>query len=183
MPPCGARDRPRGGRPSLSSALQASLHLNHEALRSGLFLSGVRRIGTRPEELLNALRVLAYSLPVGAGPDATLQIIVATVRAGIANAEFVRIQELGPLAEGIFDRIASSPETQTRGLYSTEAMDDYSKELGRRVRSEEIQNFVQQLQGANIIMRLGHGAYTVVDPFVREMWLERKSQLSASDPG
>ena len=140
-------------------------------------------LGSRPEELLNALRVLAFSLPAGAGPDATLQIIVATVRAGIANAEFMRIQELGPLAEGIFDRIASSPETQTRGLYSTEAMDDYSKELGRRVRSEEIQNFVQQLQGANIIMRLGHGAYTVVDPFVREMWLERKARLSASDPG
>jgi hypothetical protein len=47
------------------------------------------------------------------------------------------------------------------------------------VRSEEIQNVVQQLQGANIIMRLGHGAYTVVDPFVREMWLKRKAQLAA----
>ena len=140
-------------------------------------------LGSRPEELLNALRVLAYSLPAGAGPDATLQIIVATVRAGIANAELIRIQEIGPLAEVIFDRIASSQENQTRGIYSTEAMDEYSKELGRRVRSEEIQNVVQQLQGANIIMRLGHGAYTAVDPFVREMWLERKAQLAPSDPG
>jgi hypothetical protein len=140
-------------------------------------------LGSRPEDLLNALRVLAYSLPAGAGPDATLQIIVATVRAGIANAELVRIQEIGPLAEGIFDRIASSQETQTRGLYSAEAMDEYAKALGRRVRSEEIQNIVQQLQGANIVMRLGHGAYTVVDPFVREMWLERKAQLGAYDPG
>jgi hypothetical protein len=129
----------------------------------------------------HALRVLTYSLPAGAGPDATLQIIVATVRAGIANAELVRIQDIGPLAEGIFDRIASGEETQTRGLYSTEAMDEYSKELGRRVRSEEIQNVVQQLQGANIIMRLGHGAYTVVDSFVREMSLERKARLSSAD--
>ena len=72
---------------------------------------------------------------------------MATVRAGIANAELIRIQEIGPLAEVIFDRIASSPETQTRGLYSTDAMDEYSNELGRRVRSEEIQNIVQQLQG------------------------------------
>ena len=136
-------------------------------------------LGSRPEELLNALRVLAYSLPAGAGPDATLQIIVATVRAGIANAELVRIQEIGPLAESIFDRIASSEETQTRGIYSTEAMDEYAKELGRRVRSEEIQNVVQQLQGAHVIMRVGHGAYTVVDPFVREMWLERKAQLGS----
>jgi hypothetical protein len=140
-------------------------------------------LGSRPEELLNALRVLAYSLPAGAGPDATLQIIVATVRAGMANAELMRIQEIGPLAEGIFDRIASSQDTQTRGLYSTEAMDEYAKALGRRVRSEEIQNIVQQLQGANIIMRLGHGAYTVVDPFVREMWLERKAQLGTYAPG
>jgi hypothetical protein len=105
------------------------------------------------------------------------------VRAGIANAELVRIQEIGPLAEVIFDRIASSQEFKTRGIYSTEAMDEYSKELGRRVRSEEIQNVIEQLQGANIIMRLGHGAYTAVDPFVREMWLERKAQLAVSDPG
>jgi hypothetical protein len=37
--------------------------------------------------------------------------------------------------------------------------------------------------GANIIVRLGHGAYTAVDPFVREMWLERKVQLAACDSG
>lgn len=140
-------------------------------------------LGSRPEELLNALRVLALSLPAGAGPDATLQIIVATVRAGIANAELLRIQEIGPLAEVVFDRIASSQERQTRGIYSTESVDEYSKELGRSVRSEEIQNVVQQLQGANIIMRLGYGAYTVVDPFVREMWLERKAQLATPELG
>jgi hypothetical protein len=80
-----------------------------------------KNLGSRPEELLNALRVLASALPAGAGPDATLQIIVATVRAGIANVELVRIQEIGPLAEGVFDRIASSQETQTRGIYGTEA--------------------------------------------------------------
>jgi hypothetical protein len=122
--------------------------------------------------------VLAYSLPTGAGPDATLQIILATVRAGIANAELVRIQEIAPLAEAICDRIASSQETQTRGIYSPEAMDEYSKELGRRVRSEEIQNVVQQLQGANIIMRVGHGAYTVVDPFVRESAIDYRYCLA-----
>ena len=157
--------------------LQGSKATPSEAVAAQAF----KDLSSRPEELLNALRVLAHSLPAGAGPDATLQIIVATVRAGIASAELVQIQDIGPLAEGIFDRIASSEETQTRGLYSTEAMDEYSKELGRRVRSEEIQNVVQQLQGANIIMRLGHGAYTVVDSFVREMWLERKARLSSAD--
>jgi hypothetical protein len=72
--------------------------------------------------------------------------------------------------------------TVRAGIANAElAMDEYSKELGRRVRSEEIQNVVQHLQGANIIMRLGHGAYTVVDSFVREMWLVRKAQLSSAD--
>jgi hypothetical protein len=159
--------------------LQGSTALPSDAVAAQAF----KDLGSRPEELLNALRVLAHSLPAGASPDTGLQMIVATVRAGIANAELMRIQEIGPLAKVVFDRIASSQETQTRGMYSTEAMDDYSKELGRRVRSEEIQYVVQQLQGANIIMRLGHGAYTVVDPFVREMWLERKAQLAALNPG
>jgi hypothetical protein len=46
------------------------------------------------------------------------------------------------------------------------------------VRSEEVQYVMQQLQGANIIIRSGHGAYTVVGPFVREMGRERKAQPS-----
>lgn len=137
-----------------------------------------RDLGARPEDLLNALLVLNHSLPTGADPDTALRVIVATARSGMANAELVRLQELGPLAEVIFDRIASNPEARTRGLYSAEAVEEYSKEIGRLVRSEEIQNIVQQMQGANIIMRLGHGAYAVADPFVREMWLERKAQLA-----
>jgi hypothetical protein len=137
-------------------------------------------LGARPEELFNALRVLSHSLPPNADPNSALQVIVATVRTGIANVEIVRLQEIGSLAEVIFDRIASNQQVETRGIYAAEAIEDYSKELGRRVRSEEIQNVVQQMQSANIIMRVGHGAYAVVDPFVREMWLEKKARL---DPG
>ncbi len=134
-------------------------------------------LGARPEELLNALRVLSHSVAGGADPDVALPIIIDTMRSGLANAELLRIQEIGSFAEVIFARIASSSETETRGLYSAEAMEDYAEELGRRVRPEDIQNVVKQMQAANIIMRLAHGAYTVVDPFVREMWLERKAQL------
>jgi hypothetical protein len=105
-------------------------------------------------------------------------MIVATVRTGIANAELVRLQEIGLLAEAIFDRIASNQQVETRGIYSGEAVEEYTKKLGRRVRNEEIQSVVQQLQAANIIMRLGHGTYAVVDPFVREIWLEGKTQLT-----
>jgi hypothetical protein len=49
-------------------------------------------------------------------------------------------------------------------------------------RTFSLQRWDQILQGANIIMCLGHGAYTAVDPFVREMWLERKGQLGGADP-
>ena len=138
-----------------------------------------RDLGARPEELFNALRVLSHSLPANADPDSALQVIVATVRTGLANAELVRLQEIGPLAEVIFDRIASNQQVETRGLYSAEAVEDYSRDLGRDTRSEEIQSVVQQMQSANIIMRVGHGAYAIVDPFVRDMWLERKAQLDS----
>lgn len=153
--------------------LQGARELPSQSVAAQAF----RDLGARPEDLLNALLVLNRSLPAGADPDTALRVIVAAARAGVANAELVRLQELGPLAEVIFDRIASNPEAHTRGIYSAEAVEDYSKELGRPVRSEEIQNALQQMQGANIIMRLGHGAYAIVDPFVREMWLERKAQL------
>jgi hypothetical protein len=33
---------------------------------------------------------------------------------------------------------------------------------------------------ANLIARPGHGIYTVADPFVRKVWLERASCCSAN---
>ena len=32
-----------------------------------------------------------------------------------------------------------------------------------------------RLMATNLIMRKGHGVYGVTDPFVQEIWLERKS--------
>jgi hypothetical protein len=154
-------------------AMPANKSLPSDAAAAQAF----KDLGSRPEELLGALRVLAHSAAGRSDPDLALQIIVDTVRTGLASAELVRIQDIGALAEVIFARIASSSETETRGLYSAEAVEDYSKEIGRKVRTEEIQNVVKQMQAANIIMRLAHGAYTVVVPFVREMWLERSAQL------
>jgi hypothetical protein len=75
------------------------------------------------------------------------------------------------------DALNLRPSPPGHFVFIGTAVEGYTNELGRRVRNEEIQNAVQQMQGANIIMRLGHGAYAVVDPFVREMWLERKAQL------
>ena len=39
---------------------------------------------------------------------------------------------------------------------------------------EEIQPVVNELPGANVLMRLGHGLYGVTDPFVQEIWQERQ---------
>lgn len=47
------------------------------------------------------------------------------------------------------------------------------------MRVEEIQPVVKELVAANLIMRKGHGAYQVTDPFVQQMWLERKTMDAA----
>ena len=40
---------------------------------------------------------------------------------------------------------------------------------------EEIQPAVNVLLAANLVMRTGHGMYGVTDPFVQEMWREKKA--------
>jgi len=39
---------------------------------------------------------------------------------------------------------------------------------------DEIQPVVNELLATNLIMRKGHGTYVITDPFVQEIWLERK---------
>jgi chromosome segregation and condensation protein ScpB len=60
-------------------------------------------------------------------------------------------------------------------VYSAEAAADYSKAIGREVRIVETQPVVNDLMAANLIMRRGHGLYGVTDPFVQEIWRERKA--------
>jgi hypothetical protein len=70
------------------------------------------------------------------------------------------------------DGFSSSGE-DARGIYSNEARTAYANVLGKAVSTEEVQKAVQALQAENLVMRRGHGAYTVADPFVRQIWLER----------
>ena len=130
-------------------------------------------LGNRPEELIRALRLLCLDMPDG-NPDELLPVIARTLCATAADIELRKITELGNLAEAIFARIASA-DGDARGIFSGDAISAYSTALGRNVRIEEIQPVVHELLAANVIMRRGHGAYTVTDPFVRACWLERGS--------
>jgi hypothetical protein len=132
-----------------------------------------RVVGNRPEELVKALRLLRMQLAPAGNPDAHLAVIAATLRTTAADAELIRLEQLGGLATAIFDRIATA-EGGTRGLFSAEAAAEYSRTLSREVRVEEIQPAVNELLAANLIMRRSHGIYGITDPFVQDTWLERK---------
>ncbi len=131
-------------------------------------------LGKRPEEMLKALRQLSRHLPPGGNPDEHLPVIAATLRSTAADIELLKLEQLGSLATAIFDRIAAT-EGDARGVFSAEAAADYTKAIGRGVRVEEIQPVVNDLLAANLIMRRGHGLYGVTDPFVQEIWRERKA--------
>ena len=83
------------------------------------------------------------------------------------------MEQIGGLARAIFDRVAWS-EGPARGIFSAEAATPYGEAIGREVRVEEIQPVVNELLAANVVMRVGHGLYGLSDPFVQEIWRERK---------
>ena len=133
-------------------------------------------LGNRPEELLRALRLLQRQLPDGGDPDEHLPVIAAALRTSAVDVELAKVQELGALAQAIFERIAAN-ESGGRGLYSGAAAAEFSARLGRAVRGEEIQPLVNELMDANVIMRRGHGHYEITDPFVQRIWREREALL------
>lgn len=132
-----------------------------------------KTLGSRPEELIRALRQLLLNSPRDRDPNETLPVIASTLRSSAADVELMKVEELGSLAQAIFDRIAAS-KGDARGVFSAEAATEYSKAVGREVRIEEIQPVANELLAANLIMRRGHGIYGVTDPFVQEIWHERK---------
>jgi hypothetical protein len=135
-------------------------------------------IGNRPEELIKALRILRLQHTHGTDLDVQIAVIAATLRTSAADAELIRLDQLGGLATAVFERIATAGEN-ARGLFSAEAAAEYSRALGREVRIDEIQPAVNELLAANLIMRRSHGVYGITDPFVQDTWLEKK-QLTRS---
>lgn len=138
-------------------------------------------LGNRPEELLKAFLQLALHTPQGADPNTLLPVIATTLRSAAADVEIDKLDQMGPLAVAVFDKIASS-SLGAKGLYSADAAAEHSKTVGRDVRVEEIQPVVNELLAANLIMRLGHGLYGVTDPFVQEIWRERKTLVGLPAP-
>ncbi|MNZ52272.1 hypothetical protein D3C78_701130 [compost metagenome] len=130
--------------------------------------------------MIKALRQLLSGAPSDADPDTQLPVIAATLRSMAADIELMKVDQLGSLAKAIFGRIAAA-EGDARGLFSAEAAAEYSSQVGREVRIEEIQPVVNQLLDDNIIMRRGHGLYCVTDPFVQEIWRERQDFLHRID--
>jgi hypothetical protein len=131
-------------------------------------------LGHRPEEFLRALGQLqASSSSSGLEPDQLLPVIAATLRGTAADLELQKVEQLGGLAMAIFDRVALEVGP-AKGLFSAEAAAAYGEAIGREVRVEVIQPVVNELLGDNVLMRLGHGLYGVADPFVQEIWRERR---------
>lgn len=147
-------------------------------------------LGHRPEEMLKALR-LNYSQVQAltqaghaedADPDKILPVVAATLRATAADLELSRLEDMGPLAKAVFERIASD-EGSGRGVFSNEAALDYSKAVGRDVKVEEIQPVVNALLAANLVIRQAHGQYAVADPQVQQMWQEKRAMANSSGFG
>lgn len=126
-------------------------------------------LGHRPEEMLKALRQLRPHVSTGRLADDYLPVIAATLRSSSAEIELAKVEQLGSLASAIFGRIAAA-HGDARGVFSAEAAAAYSLAVGRPVRIEEAQPVVNELLGANMIMRKGHGHYAITDPFVQGAW-------------
>ena len=115
-------------------------------------------LGHRPEPFLDALRILAHTVKPGEDTEAMLRAIVWTKRNSLADRELSALEDLGPLAQLIFNRIATHEGEEARGLYSTEALEAHTVALGAEVRTEEVQAMVIALQQKNLIRRMGRGS-------------------------
>ncbi|WP_213875328.1 ATP-binding protein [Pseudomonas sp. dw_358] len=131
---------------------------------------GFQVMGHRPEELLKALVQLQTSRSPA---NQAFIIISATLAAAAADVELRAIEEFGELGEAIFSRIAAGPESGVSGLFSAEALAAYSRATASTVETNQVQNLLEKMVGANLISRPRHGTYAVADPFVRKVWQDR----------
>jgi len=133
---------------------------------------GFLTVGQRPEELQNALALL-QSRPED--PNVAFPIICATLASAAADVEIATVGSLGALASAIFDRVAHGNEAGGSGLFSADAISKYTEQTGMAVDTPQVQNMVDRMITANLMHRQSHGVYAVADPFVRQVWRQRKS--------
>ncbi len=131
---------------------------------------GLHKMNHRPEELGKALLELQRQANGGSSiaPDQLFVSICETRAYAAADVEVAAVSQMGTLASAIFSRIANG---QASGMFSAEALDDYSARADLAADVSQVQNTIDRLIAANLIMRTGHGIYDVTDPFVREAWL------------
>jgi hypothetical protein len=137
-----------------------------------VMVQGFVAVGQRPEELQSAL-VLLQSRPEA--PDVAFPIICSTLAAAAAEVEIATIEGLGALASAIFDRVVAGSESGESKLFSADAIQSYSEQIGMAVDTPQVQNMVDRMITANVIHRQSHGVYAVADPFVRQAWQQRKA--------
>ena len=137
--------------------------------------AGFRAMGSRPEELLKALRQLQGV--EGTPADQAFGIICQTLASAAADAELRAIEDFGVLGQAIFGRIAEGDADGVAGLFSERALADYSRQTGVDVDAGQVQGLADKMVTANLIARPAHGRYAVVDPFVREVWRSRTALL------
>ena len=144
-----------------------------------VMVQGFLAVGQRPEELQSAL-VLLQSRPEA--PDVAFPIICSTLASAAAEVEIATIEGLGALASAIFDRVVSGNESGESKLFSADAINSYSEQIGMPVDTPQVQNMVDRMITANLILRQSHGVYAVADPFVRQAWLQRKAMQVLGAP-
>lgn len=136
--------------------------------------AGFQAMGHRPEELLKALVQLQSAQ---APADQAFPIICATLASVAADVELRAIEDFGVLGQAIFARIAQGSEEGVSGLFGEEALAAYAERTGGPVQPPQVQNLADRMISANLIARPGHGIYTVADPYVRKVWLDRQNLL------
>jgi AAA ATPase domain len=141
--------------------------------------NGFVTLGQRPEELQAALLQLQSRTEP---PDLAFPIICATLASVAAEVDLAALENLGALAQAIFNRVAQGREKGESGMFSTEAMARYAEEIGMTVDTPQVQNMMDRMISAHLIHRQSHGVYAVSDPFVRQVWRQRQSFSTPSVP-
>ena len=107
--------------------------------------AGFKTMGSRPEELLKALRQLQGV--VGTPADQAFGIICQTLACAAADAELRAIEDFGELAQAIFGRIAEGDADGVSGIFSERALADYSRQTGVDVDPGQVQGLADKMGG------------------------------------
>ena len=147
----------------------------------GVTEAAFKKMGSWPEELMKALNVLR-ALSQGANPDEHLPTIAQSFGAAAADIEPQKIEAVGPLAQAVFSRICSIGGN-VKGVFTTDALIEYSLQIGRETTTQEVQGVIGLMTSANLLMRVKHGHYGVTDSMVEKAWGTRLKADTLLRPG